>query len=127
MEDHFTDTENKSLIAILNEIYKPYKDKGSGTSNKDEHARKEAEDNRNEQLEAEKAFHPPEIRERKKSFHPPEFRECKTASRQATSPTHWTFEENVERLAAYKDMYGDCHVPQRYTDDQTLATWVMNV
>ena len=23
--------------------------------------------------------------------------------------------------------HGDCHVPQRYTDDQTLANWVMNV
>jgi hypothetical protein len=35
--------------------------------------------------------------------------------------------QQVERLAAYKDMHGDCHVPQCYTDDQTLGWWVDTV
>jgi len=38
-----------------------------------------------------------------------------------------TFEEQVDRLAAYLDIYGNCHVPQEYKDDTMLANWVMRV
>ena len=34
--------------------------------------------------------------------------------------------ENFKRLAAYKCQYGDCLVPHKYENDQTLASWVAN-
>jgi hypothetical protein len=46
---------------------------------------------------------------------------------QARQGTNRTFEEQVDRLAAYKDKYGNCHVPRKYKDDTVLATWVDKV
>jgi hypothetical protein len=43
---------------------------------------------------------------------------------QARQGTNRTFEEQVDRLAAYKDKYGNCHVPRTYKDDTVLANWV---
>ena len=46
-------TNIESTIAMLEGIFKPHRHKGSGMSRNDEHARKEAEQNRKKQLEEE--------------------------------------------------------------------------
>eukprot|EP00429_Kryptoperidinium_foliaceum_P036643 CAMPEP_0176178096 /NCGR_PEP_ID=MMETSP0120_2-20121206/91256_1 /TAXON_ID=160619 /ORGANISM="Kryptoperidinium foliaceum, Strain CCMP 1326" /LENGTH=1067 /DNA_ID=CAMNT_0017516245 /DNA_START=166 /DNA_END=3371 /DNA_ORIENTATION=+ len=37
---------------------------------------------------------------------------------------HEQWNEMLERLRAYKQKYGDCLVPKRYTEDPKLGTWV---
>ena len=39
-----------------------------------------------------------------------------------TAPTPW--EEQFERLSAYKREYGDCLVPRKYEIDRRLGNWV---
>ena len=36
------------------------------------------------------------------------------------------WEENFAALAAYKDQYGDCRVPQKWSENPSLGSWVSN-
>lgn len=87
-------------------MYKPHQTRGSGTSRNDEYSTHEAEDNRKTQLKAEVSLYPTEF--------------CRR-----TSYNDRTFDDRMNRLAAYKKVkHGDCHFPQDYKDDTELATWV---
>jgi len=128
-------TNIESTIAMLEGCFKQ-RPKGSGTSRRnDEHARQEAECNRKKQIELEARLYPPEYLEHVT-------RQANTnrrkAPRQATSPPsnpsvlcttnrYRTFEEQVDRLTAYKAEHDNCHVPREYKDDTVLGIWVMNV
>ncbi len=42
-------------------------------------------------------------------------------------PLESRWNENIERLTAYCEEYGNCLVPRNYTKDPTLAQWVMGL
>jgi hypothetical protein len=82
-------TDNEFAIGILSGVFKPHQPRGtgSGTNSIDEHAKKEAEDNRKKQLEDEE------------QLYPPGFCQHQTSSRQATAAARAKRLEEEERQA----------------------------
>jgi hypothetical protein len=42
----------------------------------------------------------------------------------AWTPDDIRWDAQFARLEAYQAVHGDCNVPRRWVEDQTLATWV---